>query len=420
MVPVKDGMPYLVFTLKSVLKQDFDDAEIIVSVPADDRPSLDFVTRLNDSRLRVLDCPPGLSMTEHWDWVQTHARGDWQMYLGQDDGLQENFFTLAEELVGRAEDLNLNLVASKRAYIHWPESRFDPDGRGLVKRQSGRFIYVRNLRKDSMAALLGNKEYFELPQMYTTSLFNSSLLKECRAKQGGPLLTCHPQDANLAAAARAFETRYLFSEVPLGWVGTSKKSAGAAISSRQDGKNTAGREEYELSEQYLASISSSAWSYPEWAGSFELSDVRIYFWQALLTTKRIQPKRLMWLLQRREFIQIMLGRCVAASIFETSPNRGQLEIIAEKNGTNLGILFRIATSAFFTSSWLRKLALKVRLVVKSLIMNRTSSLLPNAGSSPAGLPTEPPFSDGRTPLGRSTLPTTRAKNTWRLKIGASK
>lgn len=420
MVPVKNGMPYLVFALNSVLNQGFDDAEIIVSIPNDDHSSLDFVRGLNDSRLRVLECPPGLSMTEHWDWVQKHATGAWQMYLGQDDGVQENFFTLADRLVDRAEDLNLKLIASKRAYIHWPESRFDPDGRGLVKRQSGRFIYVRNLRKDSMAALIGNREYFALPQMYTTSLFRSCLLREFRAKQGGPLLTCHPQDANLAAISRGFETRYLFSEVPLGWVGTSKKSAGAAISSRQDRKSAPSREESELSEQYLSSISSSAWSYPEWAGSFELSDVRIYFWQALLMTRKIQPKKLVWLIQRGEFIQIMLGRCAAASIIDNRPNRDQLGLIAKRNGTKLGILFRTATSGFLISSWLRSLALKGRLVIKSLITNKTSFLLPNAGQSPAGMPTVPPFQDGRTPLGRSALPTVKPRNIRRKKNGKSK
>ena len=38
-------------------------------------------------------------MTDHWDWLQTAATGEWKIYVGQDDGLLEEFFEIAHELV---------------------------------------------------------------------------------------------------------------------------------------------------------------------------------------------------------------------------------------------------------------------------------------------------------------------------------
>jgi hypothetical protein len=36
-------------------------------------------------------------MTDHWDWLQTAATGEWKIYVGQDDGLLEEFFEIAHE-----------------------------------------------------------------------------------------------------------------------------------------------------------------------------------------------------------------------------------------------------------------------------------------------------------------------------------
>ena len=66
--------------------------------------------------------------------------------------------------------------------------------------------------------------------MYTTSLFHRSLIEEAQKLQEGKLIITHPQDANLAAIVCILEKEYLFSYTPLGWVGTSPKSAGLAIS----------------------------------------------------------------------------------------------------------------------------------------------------------------------------------------------
>jgi hypothetical protein len=168
-------MPYLRFAVNSVLSHTYSDFELIVSVAKDENEAVDFVKSIGDPRLVILHPDSAFSTTEHWDWIQLAARGDWQIFVGQDDGLQAGFFYLADELVSLAVLHRTRVIASSRAYLHWPGSFFDRDGRGAVVRRVKNEVQIRSLQKDTLSALIGSKRYLELPQMYTTSLFHVSV-----------------------------------------------------------------------------------------------------------------------------------------------------------------------------------------------------------------------------------------------------
>ncbi len=338
LIPSKGGMPYLEFAVNSVLQHHYADFELLVSVATDEADALSYLSEISDTRLRLLHPPLGLSMAEHWDWLQLSAQGQWQMYLGQDDGVQGDFFDTAETLVTFAEELGIKAIASRRAYLHWPGSYFDRTGEGSVERRSRYRVHVETFGKATLSALTGPTTYFNLPQMYTTSLFHASIIDRCRAAQGGNLLTCHPQDANLAALANAFERRYLFSEVPLGWVGSSTKSAGLALYRVAQPSEKISSVEANLARKYIESVGRSKHQYPDWAGEFSLGSPKIYFWQALLMTRAIQDQALVEKLSRPGFIAHLL----AAAAAETMGKHRQAFLIdissmAKINGVHLGI-----------------------------------------------------------------------------------
>ena len=37
--------------------------------------------------ITILHTQESLSMTEHWEWALSHAKGEWRIFVGQDDGL---------------------------------------------------------------------------------------------------------------------------------------------------------------------------------------------------------------------------------------------------------------------------------------------------------------------------------------------
>jgi len=124
--------------------------------------------------------------------------------------------------------------------------------------------------------------------MYTSSLFHKSLIEEGKVKLGGKIFVSHPQDANLAALASSLEKKYLYTQIPLGWVGTSPKSAGLAVTKnglRMIDSNTSG-----VASVYLEKISNSRITYDPRAGDFQLGSGAVYFWQSLLKTNKLRGK----------------------------------------------------------------------------------------------------------------------------------
>jgi len=288
-IPVYNGLPYLKTAVSSVLSSSRTDFELLVSDDHSTDGSLEYLRSIRDSRLRLLSTPQKLSMSEHWEWVLAQAQGAWGMFLGQDDALQGYFFEHADKLTTEAGNRSLRVIVARRSYIFWPGCEGDFPQRAQFYALAS--TYVRRSAVDCVGSLLLGKKYHELPQMYTNSLFHMSLIEEVRIIQGGKVFTSHPQDANLAAIALLLESRYLRTEVPLGWVGTSPSSAGLAIAKSDVGaKDHRGNVNTKLAADYSTSVFKSNIRYPEFAGEFRLASEAVYLWQALvIASERLNP-----------------------------------------------------------------------------------------------------------------------------------
>lgn len=393
-------MPYLQFSVKSALLTVFDDCEVIVSVEKAEKLTIDFLHSIDDPRLRVVHPPEGLSMGEHWDWAQTHATGRWQIFLGQDDGLQEHFFALAELLTKWAEAQGVRSICSSRAYIHWPGSATDPAPQGKVERVVRHKIQLRDTKRDARSALLGSMSYFQLPHMYTTSLFSKDLLDEARDLQGGRLITSHPQDASLATLPVMLEKTYLKCWVPLGWVGSSPKSAGAAISHNSKRNETANAKS--LARSYLESITASAYSYPEWAGNFSLGNVRIYFWQALKAAAANHPNSGAKYFSSRHFEILLFGRSWAdywaTSAEKKNQARAELCQIARHSKVAPVVMVFMSWAWWAGPVSLSFMFKTFKQRIKSNPALRKAFPLGAIDQTTAGEPTEKPFIAGQVPV----------------------
>lgn len=417
LLPAKAGMPYLLFSVKSVLSETRKDFELIVSVESRETESHLFLSTIQDSRLVVLVAPEGLSMSEHWDWVQSHASGRWQMFVGQDDGIQPHFFELAAELIAVAEKFGIRAIASSRAYLHWAGSRFDQTGHGRLIREVRHVVQIRDLKIDAMSALLGPKSYFDLPQMYTTSIFRSDLIDEVRAKQGGIFLTCHPQDANLAALAIALERKYLFSGVPLGWVGTSPKSAGVAISDVSAGFGKGRERNVALASSYFASVENSKFEYPTYAGNFLLGDLSIYLWQAIRKTEELQDVRFRELMCSKVFVRKLVAKSWATvRLREWSRKKSMLFELASSNDVRVSVSFALILFFFVIREKLKGVAKFFRVLRRRVGWPQGSSVLFGGNESNRVDPDSLPFREGRVPLPRLRGPHLRLEVSNRVKI----
>lgn len=249
-LPTKNGLPFLKYACDSVLSDPRGDVELVVSVDSEDTVAGDYLSTIGDTRLRVLNPNNQMSMSEHWDYAQLSARGEWQMFLGQDDMLMLNYGEAFDTATDLAETSGMGVVVARRAYITWPPLR-ERNLKALqywttndsMLRDSGDFV---------REALTSDISYHSGPQMYTTTLVAKSVVNGIRAQNDGRLVLGHPQDAFLAASILKQSPNFLWIGSPFSWVGTSIKSAGLAITSSVDTLETK-----ELAEKYASSVEGS-------------------------------------------------------------------------------------------------------------------------------------------------------------------
>lgn len=348
-LPVYNGIKYLPTCVGTILANEYDDYELIISNDNSNDGTKEYLETLKIyEHIKIVEPAGSLSMTEHWEWALSHASGEWMIFVGQDDGLQHYFFELADKLTSMADEKNIRSIASSRAYYFWKGCEY-AYGDVAVKYRAMKKIEVLNMKLEAFKALLGFQDYFELPQMYTTSLFKRTLIEEAKKKQGGNLFSSHPQDANLAAIACSLEKEYLKSFIPLGWVGTSPKSAGMAIVSDESKVKEEDRETISnLKKDYEKKVSDSSLKYHELAGSFSLGSLQVYFWQAFLKTNVLRGEKFNDLLMSKKFRFVLLSFALnEVKRFNKDENIQMMYEVISKNGFSVKLIE--------ASSWVAKL-----------------------------------------------------------------
>ena len=102
--------------VRAMLEMDFDDFELIVSDNFSEEHAADILVGFDDERLRVIRTDRRMPVADHWEWVWEQLRGEFVMYLGDDNALHPDILTFADQAI-REHDLD---VLSWRActYFH--------------------------------------------------------------------------------------------------------------------------------------------------------------------------------------------------------------------------------------------------------------------------------------------------------------
>ena len=91
-IPVRNGIQYLPSCINTILVQKYSNYELIISNDHSTDGTKEYLDTLsNNKNIKIIEPAEPLSMTEHWEWALSHATGEWQIFVGQDDGLQHYF-----------------------------------------------------------------------------------------------------------------------------------------------------------------------------------------------------------------------------------------------------------------------------------------------------------------------------------------
>jgi len=92
--------------VRAVLALAFDDFELLVSDNFSSIPASEILTGISDERLRIIRTDSRLTAPDHWEFAFAHVRGEYVMYLGDDNALHPGILADADRAL-RDHDLDL-------------------------------------------------------------------------------------------------------------------------------------------------------------------------------------------------------------------------------------------------------------------------------------------------------------------------
>ena len=114
-IPTRERADTLFHTLRTVLEQEYENLEIIVSDNASIDNTRQVVSQFTDVRLRYINTGNRIGMSENWEFALSHVTGDFVMYLGDDDGL----------LPHACSDIATILVTSSKKAVIWSKPNYN-------------------------------------------------------------------------------------------------------------------------------------------------------------------------------------------------------------------------------------------------------------------------------------------------------
>lgn len=227
LLPTRNGGEYLPFAIDSVLSQNCDDIELIVSDNYSTDDTSKYLATLTDHRLKIVKPSEELSMSNHYEFILTQATGEWVTILGDDDAAMPYLFERLDSFIEDYPDIPI--ISSKRAYYYWHGVE-DIYGDVVVNYNFEVGAKIRSTKKDLLYALVGLRSCFDMPMVYTTCIVKRKLVNSIIKKSGGYFFHSIIPDMYSVIALSLSTDLYLRVEEPLFWVGSSNKSM--AISDR--------------------------------------------------------------------------------------------------------------------------------------------------------------------------------------------
>ncbi|MCP5433086.1 MAG: glycosyltransferase family 2 protein [Alphaproteobacteria bacterium] len=228
-VPTRNGIRYLPYTVDSVLSQSRDDFELIVSDNHSSDGTADYLAGLSDPRVVKLRPDDELPMTAHFEFALSHARGEWVTIVGDDDAVMPFFFEHLDAL--ELETIGVDAIGFRRAYYFW-EGCQELYGEAVVSYEPSRRSSVANNNWALFLAVCSITSYQDLPQLYTTGVVRKDFIDRIKERSGGRFFHGAAPDVASAVILAINAPAHFRSGQPIFWTGTSPKSVGYSLGSQ--------------------------------------------------------------------------------------------------------------------------------------------------------------------------------------------
>lgn len=222
-IPTRDRAETLAATIKTCLRQRYENFEIIVSDNVSSDNTKDVVNHFASPRIRYINPGQRLSMAGHFDFALGHVTDGFVMCIGSDDGVMPDAVEYVASLV---KQYRVDAVSCRQASYVWPNF--------VDQTIAGRFQFGGQrddveLRKSSewIQKVLNFKVLycFDLPNLYCGFVHKRVIDKGYRH---GRYFNSITPDAYAAFATAVCIDEYAYSHKPFVIAGASSKSNGAS------------------------------------------------------------------------------------------------------------------------------------------------------------------------------------------------
>ena len=231
-IPTRDRAETLEATIRTCLRQTYENFEIIVSDNLSEDNTKEVVFKFKDSRIKYINPGKRLSMSGNFEFALRHVTEGFVMFIGSDDGIMPDAINYVDSIVKK---YNVDAVSCTQATYIWPDFidqtiagrlAFGGTRSDVEIRQSSEWI-EKTLNFESMYC-------FGLPNLYCGFVRKSVVNKGYKNLSYFKSIT---PDAYSAFATAIFIDKFAFSYRPFVIAGASSKSNGAsALNSKGNNK----------------------------------------------------------------------------------------------------------------------------------------------------------------------------------------
>ncbi|MFT7484633.1 MAG: hypothetical protein ACI9F9_000477 [Candidatus Paceibacteria bacterium] len=189
-LPTRDRPKLLKIAVQTLLRQTFQDWELVLSDKSTNEDTRAMVVEFDDPRIRYFRADD-LSMCDNWEFACSHARGEYICVL--EDKQAFKFHAL--------ERINQVIHERKPEVIRWQWDTLDPYGLGNRVRRNGARGGVRTVTADKCLEALVDGSYMEAKHQLPIAHYSAvhrDVLKRIRAGAIGRLFPPVSPDYTLA------------------------------------------------------------------------------------------------------------------------------------------------------------------------------------------------------------------------------
>jgi hypothetical protein len=221
-IPTRERAGTLRFALAACLDQSFDDYEVVVSDNHSSPATKQVVDAAGSPRVRYVRTPRPVAMSNNWEFGLSHARGQFVLLIGDDDGLLPHALAELDRL---AREHDARAIRWSAAYYTWPTVALPGQG-DYLRLPMGRSLCERDSAEVIREVVAFREFYTALPMLYNAAV-RRDVLAKLRQRTGRVLP--HPvPDVYSGFAVAAAAGRFISTNVPMGVSGQSAASNGIA------------------------------------------------------------------------------------------------------------------------------------------------------------------------------------------------